>query len=142
LLVLKAMHAVAGAMSAASTAAAPGRKQLRRRLIAPASFVALLVAVSLAASGLLDSGRLLHLATSTAGEVRHLPPSGRLGGGEAAGDEQGGRIPRIIHQNYLGGAEALASAALQPKSHFRKEWWRSCQVGLVCQSRLRRWLQR
>jgi hypothetical protein len=37
-------------------------------------------------------------------------------------------IPRIIHQNYLAGAQQLLVDAMQPLSHFRKEWWLSCKV--------------
>lgn len=38
------------------------------------------------------------------------------------------RIPRLLHVNYLSGRAALAADALQPLSHFRKEWWASCSV--------------
>lgn len=40
-------------------------------------------------------------------------------------------IPRLLHQNFLGGRAQLEAAALQPMSHFRKEWWRSCRVGTL-----------
>lgn len=45
-------------------------------------------------------------------------------------DEQGMRqpIPQIIHQNYLAGPQQLLADAMQPLSHFRKEWWLSCKV--------------
>jgi hypothetical protein len=55
--------------------------------------------------------------------------SGSSGGGGGGGQVL--TIPRIIHQNFLGGKSELDAAALQPKSHFRKEWWASCQVGTV-----------
>ena len=44
-------------------------------------------------------------------------------------DLVGKSVPWIIHQNYLEGKDALLKAALAPKSHFRREWWLSCQVG-------------
>jgi hypothetical protein len=37
-------------------------------------------------------------------------------------------IPRILHQNYLAGPQQLLADAMQPLSHFRKEWWLSCKV--------------
>eukprot|EP00879_Flechtneria_rotunda_P010779 GHRR01011263.1.p1 GENE.GHRR01011263.1~~GHRR01011263.1.p1 ORF type:complete len:294 (+),score=112.99 GHRR01011263.1:340-1221(+) len=37
-------------------------------------------------------------------------------------------IPFIIHQNYLSGSTQLTTDALQPLSHFRKEWWKSCKT--------------
>jgi hypothetical protein len=40
------------------------------------------------------------------------------------------RIPKIIHQVFIsdGGWKHLEELAMQPKAHYRRAWWRSCQV--------------
>jgi hypothetical protein len=59
--------------------------------------------------------------------------AGQLGSGNRTGGGSGNlRIPRLLHQNFLGGAAALERESLHPRSHFRRDWWRSCQVGGSC----------
>lgn len=43
-----------------------------------------------------------------------------------------GAIPHILHQVYInpvGGWEVFDTEVMKPSSHFRRDWWRSCQVG-------------
>lgn len=56
------------------------------------------------------------------------PLSPRAAVDHAAAFNATGSIPRILHQNYMGGPQQLLADALRPLSHFRKEWWRSCQT--------------
>jgi hypothetical protein len=104
----------------------------------------LLLLAAAAVTSLLISGR--HTRMHAAVFSRRLPerpghnassqPARSAAAAPTGGVRVGnGSIPRIIHQNFLGGQQQLLVEALKPLSHFRKEWWQSCKVCMCA----RRW---
>jgi hypothetical protein len=109
------MNATAATLSLASRSRAGGR------------------ASSKAAAGQANSGqRTAGQAAGQQATAQRRPAGGGLGGQRHSSNRSSGEsqlfIPRLLHQNFLGGKSALVREALQPRSHFRRDWWRSCQV--------------
>ena len=59
---------------------------------------------------------------------RWMPAGGE---GQGQGASSAASIPKIIHQNFLGGKSRLEREAVRPKSNFRRDWWRSCVVSVA-----------